>query len=423
MAPGRREAGPRGAAGAELVAQRGTRFLFLISDTGGGHRASAQAVKAEMARLYGAKASVEIVDVFVEMARWPFDRFPDWYPTCVSLNGIAWGVGFHLSNGVRVFKAMSKLFWPYARTPFCDVLRRHRADVIVSFHPIPNSALFLAMLSMGWEVPVAFVAVDLVTAHAGWFVPGADTYLVPTPGAKERAVRWGNAPESVHVTGMPIRRPFLASVALSRSEARAAVGLPDDGPVVLIVGGGEGMGPLAQVVRAIANQRPSAHIVVITGRNAALYQDLSSDPFPIPVQVEGFVDNMDVWMRAADVLVTKAGPNTLAEAFIAGLPLVLYTALPGQEEGNVDLVVRHGAGVWAPLPRQCARAVVQLLEDLELRSHMAARSRALARPRATEQIARALWDLSMPTGRSGQGDPHPSVHSGAPKNTTRATWT
>jgi 1,2-diacylglycerol 3-beta-galactosyltransferase len=177
------------------------------------------------------------------------------------------------------------------------------------------------------------------------------------------------------------------------------------------------MGPLAQVVRAIANQRPSAHIVVITGRNAALHEDLTRMPLPIPVQVEGFVDNMDVWMRAADVLVTKAGPNTLAEAFIAGLPLVLYTALPGQEQGNVELVVRHDAGVWAPLPRQAARAVVQLLENPELRTHMAARARALARPMATEQIARALWSLSTPPGLRE----HHDARSGADPETLQST--
>jgi len=110
-------------------------------------------------------------------------------------------------------------------------------------------------------------------------------------------------------------------------------------------------------------------------------------------------------MRAADILVTKAGPNSLAEAFLAGLPLVLYSALPGQEEGSVDHVVGNGAGIWAPLPRMAARAVLQLLNDPEKRAAMAKRSQALARPFATEQIAREIWQLAQPRRQTNVGTP------------------
>jgi len=358
-----------------------------------------------MERIYGSAAAVEMVDIFAEMERWPFDHFPAWYPTCVGLNGIPWGVGFHLSDGVHLVKTMSKLVWPYARNPLCDLLRQHPADVIVSFHPIPNYALSLGLRRMGWEIPLGIVAVDLVTVHAGWFVPGADTYLVPTHAAKARAMRWSITESHIHVTGMPTRRRFLTSMGLSKSQARAQLNLPQDRSVVLVAGGGEGMGPLGQVVRLLARQRPDAHLAVITGRNRALYQELTHSDYPIPIQIEGFVGNMEVWMRAADILVTKAGPNSLAEAFLAGLPLVLYTALPGQEKGNVGHVVGNGAGIWAPLPRMAARAVLQLLNNPEKRTAMAQRSQALARPFATEQIAREIWQLARPQRQTNGSTP------------------
>ncbi len=370
------------------------RFLFIFSDTGGGHRASAQAVKDEMLRLYGAGVSVDMIDLFVELDRWPFDRFPNWYPSCVGLNGIPWGVGFHLSDGKRLVGALSRLVWPYTRSALCDFLQRYRADTIVSFHPIPNHTLLMALRHLGWQMPLATVTLDLVTAHAGWFVSGADLYMVPTEAAKARALRCGLPDARVIVTGMPTRRSFLLAIDLPRQEARRQLGLPQEIPVVLIVGGGEGMGPLAQVVRAIGRCRPHAHIVVITGRNRTLHTELARMNLPVSLQIEGFVSNMEVWMRAASILVTKAGPNTLAEAFVAGLPLVLYAALPGQEEGNVQHVVENGAGYWAPLPRQAARAVMHLLNEQHACRLMESRSRALARPFATEQIARSLWDLA-----------------------------
>ncbi len=370
-----------------------TRFLFLFSDTGGGHRASAQAVKDEMARLYGDAAIVEMVDVFVEMRRWPFDRFPKLYPVAVGMNGIPWYVGYHLSDTMPMVKLLSGAAWPYAGPSLCHLLGQHPADVMVSFHGVPNAALLFARRKLALRSPFAIVTLDLVSVHAGWFTPGAHMYIVPTEAARQRALRAGVTPKRIHVIGMPTRRAFVEVRAMPQSEARDLLGLPQDRPIVLMIGGGEGMGPLVPVVRAIAERKPDAHLVVIAGRNQMLYNALRVLDVPVPLRVEGFITNIAVWMRAVDVLVTKAGPNTLSEAFIAGLPLVLYAAIPGQEEGNILHVVENHAGVWTPKPQAAADAVMDLLTHPEQRAAMAACSQALARPHATTEIARHLWDL------------------------------
>jgi len=369
------------------------RFLFLFSDTGGGHRASAQAVKDEMTRLYGAAAQIEMVDIFVEMRRWPFDRFPEWYPTAVGLNGVPWHVSYHLSDALPVVKLLSRMVWPYAGPSLCHLLARHPADVMVSFHGIPNAALLLARRKMALRNPFAIVALDLVSVHAGWFTPGAHKYIVPTEAARQRALRAGAPAKRIHVIGMPTRRSFVEVCDVAQADARNLLGLPQDRPIVLMIGGGQGMGPLVPVVRAIAERKPDAYLAVIAGRNRALQDALQALESPVPLRVEGFVTNIAMWMRAADMLVTKAGPNTLAEAFIAGLPLVLYAAIPGQEEGNVLHVVENAAGVWAPKPQAAADAVMALLAHPEQRAAMAARSQALAHPNAAEEIARHLWEL------------------------------
>ncbi len=363
-----------------------------------------------MHRLYGQGAAVELVDVFVDVGRWPFTHFPRWYPTMVKLRGIPWGIGYRFSNHLKWVERASTLTWPYVGKSLCDLLRRHRADVVVSFHCVPNSSLLLAMRQLGWRMPVAVVILDMVTAHASWFAPGADLYCAPTEATRRLAIRWGVDPQRIVVTGMPIRRSFVEAMHLSRGAARRRLGLPSDGVVVLFVGGGDGMGPLARVVRAVAVRRPDAHLVAITGRNRTLYRRLRGLELPTPLRVEGFVRDMEVWMRAADILVTKAGPNTLAEAFTMGLPIVLYAALPGQETGNVTHVVSHGAGVWASRPRRAADAVLTLVRDEVARTRMAEASRALAHPHATEEITRRLWSLG--DGRAA-GDilPLPAVRA------------
>lgn len=376
------------------------RFLFLFSDTGGGHRAAAQAVSSEIQQLYGNAAQVELLDFFKALGRWPFPHFPGWYPTMVKYHGIPWGIGYHLTDRQHSVKTLSRLAWPYSGPAIRRVLAQHPADVIVSFHAVVNYSLQMALQRRGRRIPLATVVLDLVSIHAAWFAPGYDLYVVPTDEAQTRALARGIAPERIQVAGMPTRHCFSAAAQLSRSEARTRLGLPSHRPIVLLVGGGEGMGPLEPVIRAIAARRPPAQLVAITGNNHALYQRLARLDLPAPLRVEGFVPNMEVWMRAADLLVTKAGPNTLAEAFIAGLPVILYDAIPGQEKGNVSYLVEHGAGLWAPHPRQVAAAVTALLTDTPRRHAMAAHARRLARPRATETIARRLWQLGAPLSAS-----------------------
>ena len=94
--------------------------------------------------------------------------------------------------------------------------------------------------------------------------------------------------------------------------------------------------------------------------------------------------------QGADLLVTKAGPGTITEAINAGLPMVLYSRLPGQEDGNVTYVVTERVGTWAPGPERAAASVHQWLQDPQAMQQAAAACRRLARPSAATEIARVI---------------------------------
>jgi 1,2-diacylglycerol 3-beta-galactosyltransferase len=135
-----------------------------------------------------------------------------------------------------------------------------------------------------------------------------------------------------------------------------------------------------------------AQLVMITGRNERLRVEMSSETWPVPVKIRGFVHNMHEWMCAADLVVTKAGPGTISEALVMSLPMVLSGALPGQERPNVKYVVEGGAGVWAPSPIEVAEAVQALLSsDNPTLVQMAERARELARPNAAGRVAETVW--------------------------------
>ncbi|MGC9356242.1 MAG: MGDG synthase family glycosyltransferase, partial [Anaerolineae bacterium] len=288
----------------------------MLSHTGGGHRASAGAVRDELHRLHGDAVQVELLDLFTALDLWPFDRLPAWWPAMIGMRGLPWALLYRLTNGAKRMKVLSRLAWPYVGATCQRILRQHPADVVVSFHPVPNYTLQRVYAQEPTKPSLATIVLDLVSVHAAWFVPGYDLYVVPTAGAAARACQWGVPSERLQVVGMPTRRSFVERMDLPRETARRHLGLDDEKPLVLFVGGGEGMGPIEAVIKAVGAARPPAQLAVITGRNDTLRRRLIR--LDLPLRVEGFVTEMELWFRAADLLVTKAGPNTLAEAFITG---------------------------------------------------------------------------------------------------------
>ena len=97
-------------------------------------------------------------------------------------------------------------------------------------------------------------------------------------------------------------------------------------------------------------------------------------------------------MRASDFIVTKAGPGTIAEALNAELPIILYSKLPGQEDGNVTFVEEEGAGVWAPTPQAVVRTLTRWISRPEERKKVIENCRRAGKPQAARTIAHIIGE-------------------------------
>lgn len=373
--------------------ERPLRFLFLHSRTGGGHIRVARTVADALQERYGDRVDVTLVDALAEYAFWPLSMAPEWYPLALRGGGRVYGFGFTLLNGPRRVQAIVHLLWPLIYPRVLRMLRDHPADVVVSFHPVPVHAVSRVLERVRPTVPFVAVGTDLVVMHGAWVAPGVRRYLVATEEAREQLIRHGVEPERIEVTGLPIARVFREVAREDPREVRLRLGLDPDLQTVLVLGGGVGFEPLERVARAVAAALPDAQMVVVAGQNERLRARLASLPWSDRVRVEGFVENMHEWMRAADVLVTKAGPTTIAEAMIVGVPMVLWGAIPAQETPNVRLVVKAGAGIWAPGARRAAEAVTYLLRHSGARLAAARESSRMASPEAADRVASILWEI------------------------------
>ena len=361
-------------------------ILFLFSDTGGGHRSGAEAIIEALELEYPGQLSTEMVDFFKEYAPRPINLAPDIYPTLSRLTDI-WKFTYRASNGRRRTRAVITTVYPYVRRALYRLLREHPCDLIVSVHPLANTPILRALRHH--TVPFITVVTDMVTTHASWYDTRADLVIVPTEIARQRGLDMGLRPDQVQVVGMPVAYRFCRPMD-DRQVTRQRLGWPSDLPVILLIGGGEGMGPLELMAYAIEHLHRPAALVVVCGRNRKLKSSLEKHKWSLPVFIYGFVHDMPDFMRSADILITKAGPGTISEAFIAGLPLILYSRIPGQEDGNVTYVVDEGAGIWAPNPEQAASVAGRWLDDPQECKHYAAASSRLATPEATTKIAQLI---------------------------------
>ncbi|HET6594069.1 MAG TPA: glycosyltransferase [Anaerolineales bacterium] len=363
-------------------------IVFYFSDTGGGHRSAAEAIIEAIQLEYQGQVTTEMVDFFKSYAPRPFNRAAEMYPYMVKAPHL-WGASFHATDGRARARAITTTMWPIARQAARSLVQKHPADLIVTVHPFANS---FALRALGKDRPPFInVVTDMVTTHALWYDNRADLILVPTETARLRAIKYNMSPEKVKVVGLPVADRYCQPVG-SKATLRETLGWSLYKPVVLLVGGGEGMGPLAKTAQAIDQSGLDVAQVIVCGRNQRLKANLEECQWENPTWIYGFTRQMPDFMRASDFIVTKAGPGTIAEALNAELPIVLYSKLPGQEDGNVTFVEEEGAGVWAPNPHEVVRTLTRWISRPAERQKVVENCRRSGKPKAARTIAHMIGD-------------------------------
>ncbi len=363
------------------------RVGFLISATGGGHKAAADAISAGLEHRYPGRFKFDYIDLFREYTPPPWRYAPEIYPRWVHYNVASYSAFFWSSERLlRSPLGRDAALARIARHRIARLMEDHHPDILVVLHGAFTRFAVAARPALGVSIPIITVITDLAKPHLGWYHPGVDRCLVPCEPAYHRGIAAGVPPEKLRIVGHPAH-PKFALYTESKTDARQRLGWDKELPTVLLVGGGEGMGRIADTAVAIDRARLGAHLVVVCGHNEALRTRLSARQWHEPTDVYGFVGNMEVMMRAADVLITKAGPGTIAEAAISGLPMILNGAIPLQESPNIGFVVHNHAGVYAKRPERIVAVLQRWLEDETVRVQYVAGAEKIAYPNAAFTIA------------------------------------
>ncbi|EEC51263.1 predicted protein, partial [Phaeodactylum tricornutum CCAP 1055/1] len=397
--------------------EKGLHVLFLSSDTGGGHRASAESLANQFQLLFPG-TTYDLLDIVEKDGVAPYNSLVSTYKH-LSAHPSQWKLVYTVSNS-RAFEMLADAHLKL----MCERAVRKRIqsynpDVVISVHPLMTNVPVLSCSKIshitGKHLPIFTVVTDLGSAHCLWFANGVEKMFVGSDQIKKLAMARGKVPvEKIILAGLPIRHDFAIQADLlgvRHSEAgrayqqrvRRELKLPcTDRKTVLVMGGGEGVGSLSNIVDALyvelALQGIDALVLVVCGRNEKLRHKLATRDWQslgkVIVTGLGFVTRMAEYMVAADVLVSKAGPGTISEAAAVSLPVMLTSFLPGQEEGNVDYVIDGGFGAYCADtdPIGIGEEVCMWLHDpakLEMLSNAA---KAKGVPNAARDIAQQIGD-------------------------------
>jgi processive 1,2-diacylglycerol beta-glucosyltransferase len=274
------------------------------------------------------------------------------------------------------------------RHRLASLLETLAPDAVVSVHATPAAAM-AALAAEGRRLPPHTTVVTDFVAHSQWLARGLDRYCVADDEVGRELVARGIPRTRVLVTGVPLRPEFARP--LDAAEARRRLGIPARAPLVLAMAGSHGrLGRLPDVVRALRRLPGPVQSLVVAGQDEALARRLEALAAGAPIRILGYAADVRSLMAAADLLVTKAGGMTLAEALAAEVPLLLYGSLAGQERRNERFAARAGVALVARSRRELARLLERALTEPGLLEHLRARIAGVRRPDAAQRIVDAV---------------------------------
>jgi processive 1,2-diacylglycerol beta-glucosyltransferase len=365
----------------------------LTAAVGGGHIAAARAVAAALAELDPPVQS-EIVDSYRYAASVFSKVVADGYIGMVKTVPQVYRAIYDRAERAKEAGPFRKWLSQFTAANLRELIERLRPDVVVCTHAFPCGVMAAYKQLYAPDLPVVGVVTDFVV-HPFWIYRNIDAYAVATGEMRSALLARGVRDERILVSGIPVD-PRFGEPEASRAGLRARLDLPPDRTIVLMMGGGLGIGPLDVMMRALSEiEAPIAGVIVI-GKNRRIERRVldAAERIEYPLRVRGFVDNVYDYMHASDVLLSKPGGLTTAEALAARLPMVLVKPLPGQEERNTRYLVARKAAVRALGPQGIARAVREVLGPGAPAQRIRAGIEALRRPNAAREVARRIEALA-----------------------------
>ena len=358
--------------------------LILSCGTGGGHNSAGIAILEEMEKrghhvtmlnpytLKSAKLSGGIDRTYISMAQ----RAPD-----------AFGAVYKIGNLYRRLPFRSPVY--FANHAMAIVMEEyfaaHPVDIVLMPHLFPAEILTNMKLH-GLQIPkTMFIATDYVCIPFTEETE-CDAYVVPAKDLEENFAEKGIPQGKLYPLGIPTSKRFMAEESCEQAKKR--LGLDVDKNYILVAGGSMGGGKIEQTINVLRDHfsgNEEVELIIICGSNESLFQKLSSQSVQ-GVTLIDYTDDMEGYMRASRLFITKPGGLSSTEAAVRNVPILHTAAIPGCESYNAGYFSGHGMSAWAHDPQELLRFAEELLQDEPARQKMISSQRRYINPCAAADI-------------------------------------
>jgi processive 1,2-diacylglycerol beta-glucosyltransferase len=376
------------------------RVLLLSASAGNGHVRAADALLKEF------QTRRDVADVqHWDVLKYTTPVFRTLYSKVYLdlINRAPWLLGMVYKSTDKPWKeTVAQAFEKLNAAPFIDALRAFAPDLIVATHFTPPNIISWLnskkITKKNVRIPAPAIVVTDLDCHAMWLTRSYSHYFVTLEETKIYLQQMGIPMDKITISGIPVDPVFRTPK--DKTATRVALHLDPHRFTILVSAGGFGVGPVEILIEELRNMKTPAQVVAIAGRSAELKAKLEKlakkIPIGAPVHIHpiGFTDQMDAYMAAADILISKPGGLTTAEALARGLPMCIVNPIPGQEERNSDHLLEAGVAIKCNNPPTLAWKLEQLLAAPERLEKMRRAALTLGRPHAAKTIADTLLQAS-----------------------------
>jgi processive 1,2-diacylglycerol beta-glucosyltransferase len=359
------------------------KILVIHATAGAGHKKAAEAI------YHGIQAKtsfdVQIVDALDYTNSFFKYSYPSFYTFVVSHVSWLWAIFFTILDWPLIqplVGVVRRIYNGLNGGRLQNLLKKEQFDYIICTQFLSAEVSAHLRRTNQIKSKVICVVTDF-DVHRIWVCKGIDYYCGASEYTREKLIALGVAPEKIVVSGIPTDPKFLKEY--DQAALRRQWGFKENAVTVLIATGSFGFGPIEEIVDLLSKHQ----LIVVCGHNQTLYDRLLQRQLP-RVKVCGLVNNMDELMSACDVMVTKPGGLSIAEALVKGLALIFFSAIPGQETGNIRVLTKYGVGYGQRRIEEMAAIVNGLQESPQELTAQRARSKAFSKPHAVDTIIQLL---------------------------------
>jgi len=293
---------------------------------------------------------------------------------------------------VRKLEKIKKAVHKFNSPKLKNLFDKFRPDVVACSQAFPCGMVADYKVAYNSKIPLVAVLTDYVP-HSYWVYDTINYYITPSEDVSQRLMRKGVPFEKIKSFGIPFEPKF--NELQDTTKILNKFGLQHGVPTILIMGGGQGLGPIVSVINALDKMDRKLQLIVVTGTNKRLYNSLKNKIVKLRKQVVlfGYATNVDELMSISDLIITKPGGITSSEVLAKRIPMIIVKPLPGQEANNTAYLTEKGAAIKIDDPDEISYFIDDLFIHPEKLSALRECAAQISKPQSSVDIARLLLEL------------------------------